>query len=227
MNDIAKLARDINLKAMRLYLADLRVKTVAYMERVLWRSVRELYNGQIDEFEMIDDMTALIEQQFNRAWREGARAVGVDPAVDFTDEDLEIIQGRIDDEYEFIPDFVQAIVDARNSGGRIDQFRQRVSLWANRYNEVVNDAKIYYGGRTRLEWQLGKTEEHCETCAALNGMVAFADEWEQSGFHPQGAPNELLECQGWQCDCSLSVTDKRRTPRALQRLLDLATAGGL
>ena len=228
MSDISALAHTIAIKAMHLYIAsDRSEKTVAYFERVLWRSVRELYNGVIDEFGFIDDMTALIEQQFNRAWREGARSVGVDPVLDFTDEDYEIIQMRIDSEYEYIPDFTQAIVDARNAGERIDQFRNRVSMWANRYNEIVNDARAWYGERQRLEWKLGKTEEHCATCAALSGIVAFGEEWVQSGFHPQGAPNDLLECGGWQCDCALEPTTRKRTPRALDRLMDLAVSRGV
>jgi hypothetical protein len=32
-------------------------------------------------------------------------------------------------------------------------------------------------------------------------------------FHPQGAPNDALECGGWRCDCSLEVTKEKPTDK--------------
>ena len=97
-------------------------------------------------------------------------------------------------------------------------------MWSNRYNEVVNEAKIWFGGKQRLKWKLGATEKHCTTCQALDGIVAYASEWEQSGLKPQNPPNPNLECGGWHCDCSLETTDEKRSPDALGTLMDLATA---
>jgi hypothetical protein len=75
--------------------------------------------------------------------------------------------------------------------------------------------------KQRLRWKLGKTEDHCLTCSYLDGLVAYAAEWDESGYHPQGAPNEQLQCGGWQCDCSLEPTDSPRT-RGIRDKLGLA-----
>jgi len=100
-------------------------------------------------------------------------------------------------------------------------------MWVNRYTDVKNQAKIYFGGKTRLMWVEGDTKEKCPTCLALNGIVAFAQEWEMSGVRPQSPPNEILNCGGWNCSCTLQVTDKRRSPNALQRIMDIAISANI
>jgi len=77
-----------------------------------------------------------------------------------------------------------------------------------------------------LEWKLGATERHCPMCKGFDGIVARASEWEALDVHPQGAPNPALTgelngekgCEGWLCDCSLTPTDKRRSPGAYGRI---------
>jgi hypothetical protein len=199
------------------------VKTVEYYIRALRRAVLNFFRMDMDAFEFIDEMVRLIDGQFTRAWNEGAREVGVDPK-DMDEEDLAILQDRKDQEQEYILGFASDIETARIEQAPITPLYNRVEMWANRYNEVKSDAMIHFGGKKKLEWQLGSTEQHCETCSQLNGIVAWAKEWEQSGIHPQGAPNGLLECGGWKCDCRLGVTDKRRTSNALETLMDIAAS---
>jgi len=196
--------------------AELRaaLKTEAYYNRALNQAVLDFYRGDSDAGEFIDEMIRLIEGQFERAWNEGSRDVNVDPA-DHTPEDDAVLQERINQETEFILDYAEAIEKARIEGADVGPLQARVSLWANRYNEIVAAARIHFGAElVRLKWELGATEQHCGTCAELNGIVANAEDWEASGFHPQGAPNDALECGGWRCDCSLEptkepVTDKQ------------------
>lgn len=182
------------------------VKTEGYYARVLDRAVRDLYEGEIDVGEFIDEQIRLIEEQFRRAWNEGMRNVGLDPATDLIDEWEMVLLEKIDAEQEFILDYAEAIMQARQAGDPVDPLRGRVDLWVNRYPEMTNLAEVTCGGENRLVWKLGATEEHCGTCSALDGVVATAGDWDSSGFHPQGAPNDKLECGGWRCDCSLEPT---------------------
>jgi len=109
----------------------------------------------------------------------------------------------------------------------IKQFQSRVDLWVSRYEDTKNEAILFYSEKgQRLRWVYGDTQ-HCETCAQLNGIVAFASEWETAGVQPQSPPNELLECQGWHCACTLEPTDDRRSADALTRILDAITAGNV
>jgi hypothetical protein len=203
------------------------LKSIGTYDRQLWKYCLALYRTG-DGGTFLNQFIAAISNQITRAWNEGAREVGVEPE-EMTDTDKAELKAVIDSEYDHVLDLGEAIIMSRN--GTMEEFRQqfrpRVDLWVARYNDAANRAKVYFGGRQRLVWTLGATEEHCETCAALNGIVAFADEWEQSGIRPQSPPNEILACGGWQCDCSLELTDKRRSPDALGRLMDIATAANI
>jgi hypothetical protein len=122
------------------------------------------------------------------------------------------------EQYMHVDGYAADIVNARLLGAPSTSIEARAALWANRHNEAYNEANIIiateYGGK--LVWKLGKTEQHCETCAALDGVVDYAAEWERTGLHPQGAENPLLECGGWLCDCTLTPTDDRKTRGGLQ-----------
>ena len=213
------------LEAARLYIREKGVsewvesfKTVKYYNLVLDRAVVDFYQGDIDEGDFIGEMIRLIEGQFTRAWNEGAASVGFDPKQ-MDAEDLALLKERIDAEMEFVLGFTEDINNAAANGAPIGPYRERVKLWANRYNEVVNDARLHFGKkRQHLKWELGATEEHCKTCAKLDGVVATALAWEKRGLHPQGAPNEKLECGGWRCDCKLTPTNEPLTKGGIPKV---------
>lgn len=217
-----KLINILRMKAYRRFLRNPEAyKTVAFYRRALRRAVLNFYRGDMDAFEFIDEMVRLIDGQFTRAWNEGAREVDFDPK-DMTDEDRLIVLERIEMEQEHVLGFASDIETTRMEQSPITPLYNRVEVWVNRYNEVKNDAIIHFGGSQKLIWKLGKTKEHCTTCAALHGIVASASDWEKSGVKPQNAPNEKLECGGWVCDCSLSKTDKRRTRNAFDKIIGIA-----
>lgn len=117
-------------------------------------------------------------------------------------------------------------IKIKKPGGK-KQFQSRVDLWVSRYEDTKNEAILFYSEKNqRLRWVYGDTQ-YCETCSQLNGIVAFASEWETAGVQPQSPPNDLLECQGWHCQCTLEPTDDRRSADALTRILDAITAGNL
>lgn len=216
--------------AMARYIRSLDVKTVDFFLRQLWGACLNYFREDIDAFDFVDVVTSSIATQLTRAWNEGARAVGVEPS-DMDEEDHNQLQGIINNEYEFILGLAEDIDQARRDGldreSFSSRFRSRIEIWANRYNETVSRAKVWFGGKIRLKWTLGLTEEHCSTCLQLNGIVAQAIEWETSGIRPQNPPNPVLECKGYHCDCSLEVTKDRRSPDALDRLMNIAAGANL
>jgi hypothetical protein len=203
------------------------LKSIETYDRQLWSYALELYRTG-DGGVFLDKFISAISNQLTRAWNEGAREVGIDPK-EMTDDDRAELKAIIDGEYDQIIKLAEAIMESRS--GTMDEFRQkfrsRIDLWVNRYTDVIGRARVYFGGKRRLKWMLGKTEEHCPTCDALNGIVAFAYEWEQSGIEPQHFPNDMLSCGGWNCDCALEPTDQRRSPNALETLMNIATARNL
>lgn len=182
----------------------LSLKTENYYDKALSKAVRDFYNGNIDAGQFIDKQISLIEGQFQRAWNEGMRNVGVDPK-DMTDAWRGILQDRITKEQDYILNFAQAIEDAAKNGDPIDPLLNRVDLWVAKYPEVERLAEVTCGGNTKLKWVLGPTEQHCTDCAQYDGTILTADEWGALGVHPQG---DMLECGGWNCLCEFIVTEE-------------------
>ena len=106
--------------------------------------------------------------------------------------------------------------DTVELGERFDKLRERagriaarVRIWANKRLEALNIGKLFKTpppgeDEPRYTWRLGATERHCSDCLRLNGQTHTASEWTRAGIRPQ-SPD--LECGGWNCDCSLELTD--------------------
>jgi hypothetical protein len=194
-----------------------------FLSRIEWL-ITALYKGDIAG-DFIDAMAAVISRQYFLAYREVLTEEGLEMGGEFRAH----VDQMIVDEFMHVDKLFQDIIDARFDGLPLAPLLLRAQLWANRYAQVQNEARLkiasIYGHK--MVWQMGATEEHCATCAALSGVVAFASEWETSGLRPQNAPNDLLECGGWRCDCSLTRTDRRRSPNALDTLLNVGVSAGL
>jgi hypothetical protein len=212
------------------------IKTQEMFDRQLRSNSIQLFKGEIGLTDWLEGFAGAIDTQLTKAWNEGADEVGVLPE-DMTPEDLAILDGIINEEYNFmysLGDEIELLSRETRElpiDEALDKFRSefnsRLDIWGNRYADVVNQAKLHFGGKTKLVWKMGATEKHCETCAQLDGIVAYAEEWEQAGIQPQSPPNSVLECGGWNCDCSLETTDARRSYDAFNKLLDIAAAGNL
>lgn len=196
-------------------------KDYDYWRDTLRRMIRNVYNGLLGgEFEQI--LESLIRGQLGQAYEMAwADSGGQPPMPDY------LRSAYTNDYFQqvgFIREFYRDIIDARIEGTSLESLIARADLWANRYNEAYNNAMMLIESQNggKMIWRLGGTEDHCETCAKLDGIVAFAREWEASGIQPQNAPNNLLECGGWRCDCSLTQTDQRRSPNAMETLMNIA-----
>jgi hypothetical protein len=197
-------------------------KTYDYFLTTMQNLIHSVYTGTIAG-EFIDIMANLISgqlrQAFTQAW---ADEEGAGELPDYLTGALE---DMILSEYDHVDSFYREIVDARLDEKPIDSLLARATLWAQRYTDAYEQARhlitMENGGNE--EWVLGGTEEHCPECAALNGIVARASEWEQLGVHPQQPPNAVLTCGGWKCDCERRPTEKRRSPGAFDRIVEIVS----
>lgn len=195
-------------------------KSYDYMLATLEQMVTKVYNGNMGG-DFVDVMQSLITGQMTQAFRQ---AWEDDGNTDFNlppylqDALEQTITEQAD--FDLIYGYYQDVIDARVDKTPIDPLLTRAELWANRYNEAYSQAVLLIekesGGK--MVWLLGKTEQHCSTCKDLNGIIAYATEWDESGVQPQNAPNDMLACGGWRCDCSLIPTTERKTPNALDKI---------
>lgn len=198
---------------------DTSYKTYDYYLQTLRGLIRSVYNGDLGGG-FIDIMANLIQGQLTQAFQQAIDESG----LDWTAELREAVEGMILSEYTHVDGFYRDIVDARVDGTPIDPLLQRAVMWANRWNDAYNYALQLIASifGQKMMWIYGDAD-HCNTCLSLNGIVAFASEWEQLNVRPQSPPNGHLECGGWNCQCRLVVTDQRRSPKAFDRILNITT----
>jgi hypothetical protein len=176
------------------------------------------------------DMESAIKMYLTEAWFEGMAANNL-TQEDMTPEWQAILTGIIDSEYAQLPHLgawiARTVYGIRGLDEVWGAIHARLDMWANRWTDVYGQARSATAEEgAKEEWVVGETE-HCSTCLALNGLVAYVTEWDAGGFRPQNPPNPLLECGGYRCQCERRPTNKRRSPNVLIRLLDLATSQNL
>jgi hypothetical protein len=69
----------------------------------------------------------------------------------------------------------------------------------------------------KLQWVMGPTKEHCNSCLRLSNKIKRASYWRRVNVYPQSPPNPNLECNGFGL-CQLLPTDERCSPGPLPRL---------
>ena len=187
--------------------------------------VKSTYAGKVGTVEFTDRMTSIIGGQlrnaYNTAWiNEGMNDDETSAQLpDYLEESLlDMIEVQTDSNYSY--QFFTDIMKARSDKTPIDPLLSRAELWAGQWNTAYENATslITLNNGGREEWILGATEEHCPECAALNGIVALASEWEKLNVRPKNPPNDNLTCGGWRCDCQRVATDKKRSRNAYNRI---------
>jgi len=101
-------------------------------------------------------------------------------------------------------EFINKVIDAptpERAQATPEQARRKAEAWANMsLRDIYMQAKLSSNEERLLQWSLGATEEHCDTCLALHGQVHRAADWRMSGFRPG---SRILLCNGFNCDCKL------------------------
>lgn len=166
-------------------------------------------------------MKTHIKFGLREAWNAGASAAGVEPD-EFEADDTAQIESIISTEQGYLSGLLDFLDQLANDPGKtLADANPRLDMWGNRWQDVYNQALVWFGDKIKLKWIYGPTE-HCETCQRLNGIVAWAREWETADIHPQ---SHRLACHGYNCQCRLEPTKQRRSPRALTTIMNIVMAG--
>jgi len=200
------MATSVGFRYTRVSEAALSRKGQQYRAR-LRSLVRGLWSGVISVDSFLDEIIIVIDEGLTTAWNEGAKTCGIKP-----DEKSEEEQAALDDaiarEQGFVFKFSGDIeAGSKANKGKLAPLMFRVDIWANRYLDVQNQAKLMACENQKYRWDLGDTE-HCPSCLKLAGRVARAKTWLDKGIQPQSPPNGYLKCGGWRCGCSFTPTDE-------------------
>lgn len=184
-------------------------------ERRCRELARELWAGIIEPFEFEASMNQLLKYGLESAWLLGFRDMGVKPS-EMDEEERNMLSLKTMQQQAFVPAYALWIAEHNKaSDWPLDAILARAALWEKLYDDFRMQARVLAGENQKMLWTLGKTEVHCAQCLALNGKVKRAKYWRAKGIHPQDPPNPKLGCQGWRCDCRLTLTDLPITPGPL------------
>lgn len=135
---------------------------------------------------------------FDLGWVDGGQAMPPDA------EALEWFNARVDQELGYI-DGLFANVKKLRKEEDFDFFSwvtQRAESYVKSLAGVYNAGKMFAQGSKMLTWRLGQTEQHCSTCASLNGKKHRASWYVARNYIPRQA-GAALDCGGYNCDCRL------------------------
>lgn len=183
-------------------------------ERGLRRLARALRRGVIGSFEFVDGIMPLIQRSFRQAWVQGAKDMG------FSEEEIEPqdyvpVDKLISAEAMFILGFADWIISMRDQPA--SYLEPRILQWANRYTEVLNASRAYFGKNKKLLWQVNYLKESCEDCLSLDQQVRRAKFWAENNLHPLSM---RLACgPGRRCGCEFQETDKPTSRGRLPRIV--------
>lgn len=175
----------------------------------LHKLIRDYWSeSELDPFiDLNSELRALIEYHVSAAYFEGLKEGGVSPA-DFDADMSAEADNLVFAQFEYVDGFINAITDARADKSKRDSVNARADLWCNSV-AAAGAAGLNAARKAEIViWRLGATEEHCETCAWLNGQRHRRRWFTERGYIPRQPGSETLECGGWRCDCELAAVTK-------------------
>lgn len=182
------------------------------LEEVQAEYQERLYNSMADYLQSDRPITAT-RNEFRRTVNDGFTFAFVAGWADagaskLTDEAQSWLDERIGTELLYADPLFDKLRDLRND----DEIPMQDKLTAAQahaeaYTQTL--VGVYAQGKMMGEperdgkWELGATEEHCDTCSMLNGKTHPMSWYISNGYIPQQAGSTTLDCGGWRCDCSI------------------------
>jgi hypothetical protein len=146
-------------------------------------------------------MTEAFNSAMDTGWIDGGQELPLN------DDAAAWLQGEIESENGNISSLFEQAKQLRNEPDY--DFFTWITARADGYTSTVkaiyNAAVMWAKGNQLLEWHLGNTEKHCETCASLDGTRHRASWYIGNNYIPR-KPGADMECGGYRCDCR--ITDK-------------------
>ncbi len=179
-------------------------------------AVRGLWSGTLTIGQAENAFEAAIGRRITQAWNEGAAECDIKPD-ELSEAEILARDEFIENQIEFAPSFLEDVAaNSKANKGKLKPLLTRTELWVNQYSSAKQRSEAMACGDEKRIWVLGRTE-HCRSCLALNGQVRRLSFWE-SHVLPRNAPNDRLECKGFNCQCTLKSTKKPISKGRLPRL---------
>lgn len=113
------------------------------------------------------------------------------------------LAARQDAERGYLPGVFDWLAEQRDAETVTEgAVRGRVDAWVSSLQSIYAEGKLRGAKNKMLTWRLGGTEQHCATCARLDGQRHSAKWYLGRNYIPR-KPQAAMNCGGWNCDCAL------------------------
>lgn len=143
-------------------------------------------------------------EAFGAAVDKGYEDAGGELPLD--EETLSWLNDQVSKESGFIDDLFSRLKQEWDGLDPINEAFARADGYAKTLDAIYTQAKMWGNKNQMLEWELGQTETHCDTCAELSGQKHKAS-WYLSRDYIPRKPGASMDCQGYHCDCKLKDKD--------------------
>ena len=169
-------------------------------------AVNQVFRGNITPVALRDRLGTLIEDYAERIFIEGA----VEAGSKITHDDLEKDELAAIDEWKngqlaHVESFAAA-ADAAATPVEREAILSRVDLWVNALRNLGAQGRASVLANRPGTWHLGQTEEHCATCANLDGKRHRLKWYTDRNYFPR-TPGAAMDCGGYRCDCQVTADD--------------------
>lgn len=172
----------------------------------------KLYAAMSDYLQSNKPITSF-KNEFKRAVNDGFTFAFVAGWSDagaskLTDEAQTWLNNRIDQEVQFANTLFSDLKALRDDKeipmeDKLQSAQMHAEAYTNTLVGVYAEGKMQGDPERDGKWVLGATEEHCDTCADLNGQTHPLSWYLDRDYIPRQAGSKTLDCGGWRCDCSI------------------------
>lgn len=117
-------------------------------------------------------------------------------------------RGELQAQFGFVDSLFETLKALRKEGDfdANTEAANRADGYTSALDGYYNAIKLAGAGNKMLTWNLGDTEQHCDTCLELDGGRHRASWYSSRGYFPR-KPGSQTDCGGWRCDCSLQTDE--------------------
>ena len=170
-------------------------------------------NAAMSDYLQSDQPITSFRNVFRRAVNDGFTFAFVAGWADagasaLTTEAQSWLNGRIEEEIKFANTLFTDLKALRDDkeipmSAKLEAAAMHAAAYTNTLTGVYAQGKMMGEPERDGRWELGATEEHCETCSMLNGKTHPLSWYLKNGYIPQEAGSNTLACGGWRCDCRI------------------------
>jgi predicted secreted protein len=164
--------------------------------------VTRAYRGKLKASALASQMRALIAQYIRAAYVAAFESTGLDES-ELDDADNRLIADMLSEQEQYVVGFADAVIAAKSDSELRDAIDTRVGYWQKSVRAAGQAAITSVNGKQIVRWQIGHTDERCDTCVGLDGVAHTRKWFADRGYFPATPGAEGLICRGYRCDCQL------------------------